>query len=240
MGEGRSGTEGREQVSGGGQLLKTAAGRAAEYVRIMGVPLRLGGSWDHLRFAVIDTESTGTDLRSDQIISIAGVAVHEGEIVLGDSFDAVVPVTHNTSSVMIHGITREASAERGVNLGEALGCFLEWLRDGVVVGHHIGHDMRLLSRDCERLFGLKLGNLSIDTMELYNALEAAGALEGVQRPQGFSLDGLCVAFGIVPHDRHTASGDAFLTAQIFIRLMKRARSLGWNSLEALTASRGEW
>ena len=26
-------------------------------------------------------------------------------------------------------------------------------------------------------------------------------------------------FGIVPYDRHTASGDAFMTAQVFLRLL---------------------
>jgi DNA polymerase III epsilon subunit-like protein len=29
-------------------------------------------------------------------------------------------------------------------------------------------------------------------------------------------------FGVIPHDRHTASGDAFMTAQVFLRLLKLA------------------
>jgi hypothetical protein len=36
------------------------------------------------------------------------------------------------------------------------------------------------------------------------------------------LDALCGIFGIIPHDRHTAPGDAFLTAHAFLRLLKLA------------------
>ena len=52
-------------------------------------------------------------------------------------------------------------------------------------------------------------------------------------PDGFSLDGLCAMFGIAPHDRHTAGGDAFLTALVFQRLLRVARRTGRNTLSAL-------
>ena len=38
----------------------------------------------------------------------------------------------------------------------------------------------------------------------------------------FSLDGLCGMFGVIPHDRHTAAGDAFMTARAFLRLLRLA------------------
>jgi DNA polymerase-3 subunit epsilon len=52
--------------------------------------------------------------------------------------------------------------------------------------------------------------------------------------EDFSLDSLCGRFGIEAHDRHTAGGDAFITAQIFIRLLRLARKAGRNTLGALT------
>lgn len=204
------------------------------YRNCVAVRLLLPGSWENLRFTVIDTESTGTDVRSDQIISIAGVAVSHGEILVEDSFEQLVPVTHNTSSVMIHGITRSKAGE-GLPLDETLARFLGWMLDGVIVGHHIGHDVALLNRVCEQLFHLRLQNVVIDTMELTMALEDRGRLKFSEPLRGFSLDDLCRAFKIVPHDRHTASGDAFLTAQIFLRLLRRARAAGLLSLSGLTA-----
>jgi DNA polymerase-3 subunit epsilon len=51
--------------------------------------------------------------------------------------------------------------------------------------------------------------------------------------EGFSLDALCETFGVVPHDRHTAGGDAFLTAQVFLRLLRAAKAVGRDTLASL-------
>jgi DNA polymerase III epsilon subunit-like protein len=41
-------------------------------------------------------------------------------------------------------------------------------------------------------------------------------------------------FGVIPHDRHTASGDAFLTAQVFLRLLRLAGRHGRTTLSQRT------
>jgi DNA polymerase-3 subunit epsilon len=48
---------------------------------------------------------------------------------------------------------------------------------------------------------------------------------------GFELDDLCRRFDITMHDRHTASGDAFLTAQVFLRLHRLAVRAGLDPLD---------
>jgi DNA polymerase-3 subunit epsilon len=48
-------------------------------------------------------------------------------------------------------------------------------------------------------------------------LQKAGALAATPG-QELTLDALCDIFGVTPHGRHTAAGDAFLTAQVFLRL----------------------
>ncbi len=37
-------------------------------------------------------------------------------------------------------------------------------------------------------------------------------------------------FGVIPHDRHTAAGDAFITAQVFLRLLRLAARHGRTTL----------
>ena len=54
-----------------------------------------------------------------------------------------------------------------------------------------------------------------------------------QSQAGLSLDGLCERFGILPYDRHTAPGDAFLTAQVLLRLMRLAGRSGRGTLGTL-------
>ena len=70
-------------------------------------------------------------------------------------------------------------------------------------------------------------------MELTLHLEADGAFQGDDSISDFSLDGLCNMFGVIPHDRHTASGDAFMTAQVFLRLLRLASHHGRSTLGKL-------
>jgi|SRR5688572_16105040 len=185
-----------------------------------------------VRFVVLDSETTGLNPRTDRIISIGAVAVSGGEIVLDDAFDALVKVPENTSAVTVHGITRD-EARAGLEESEALERFLDYLRDGVIVGHHIGHDISTLDAGYERGWGFTLLNRSLDTMDLTLHLERDGAFQDRPPIRHYTLDSLCEMCGVEPHDRHTASGDAFLTAQVFLRLLRLASRHGRDELGKL-------
>ncbi len=195
---------------------------------------------DNIRFVVLDTETTGLDPRRDRIVTIGAVVVSHGQIMLEDQFEAVIKFDYNTASVVVHGVTREAAQEDGLEEPDALGQFLGYLRDGVIVGHHIGFDVDILSERCRARFGMGLENRWLDTMELTLNLEDAGAFaqdeddaDEPKRPD-FSLDGLCRRFNIAPHDRHTAPGDAFITAQVFLKLLRMASRHGMSTLQDIS------
>lgn len=183
-----------------------------------------------VRFVSLDCETTGTDAKRDRLITMGAITVRDGEILLDDQFEALMRISHNTSSVLVHGITAEAAAKNGVDEEEALRGFLDYLGDSVIVGHHIGFDVEVIRRACERCWGTGLSNRWVDTMELTLHLEDGGAFDGMRdgvstrNPfRDFSLDGLCRMFKVSPHDRHTAAGDAFITAQIFLKLLRMAK-----------------
>jgi DNA polymerase-3 subunit epsilon len=185
-----------------------------------------------VRFAVLDSETTGLDPRRDRIITIGAVAVQDGEIILSDSFEVMLKVAYNAASVTVHGITREEALD-GMDEPEALEAFRDWLQDGVIVGHHIGHDIQCLNAGYERHGTPLLANRSLDTMDLTLHLEKDGAFAGQEEIADFSLDGLCRMFNVRPHDRHTAGGDAFITAQIFLRLFALAKKHGRTDLDRI-------
>jgi DNA polymerase-3 subunit epsilon len=183
-----------------------------------------------VRFVSLDCETTGTDAKKDRLITMGAITVQDGEILLEDQFEVMLWISHNTSSVLVHGITADEAARDGVDEGTALRRFLDFLGDGVIVGHHIGFDVEVIQYACQRCFGIDLRNRWVDTMELTLHLEDAGAFESMQNGvstrnpfRDFSLDGLCRQFLVEPHDRHTAAGDAFITAQIFLKLLRVAR-----------------
>ena len=188
---------------------------------------------DHVRFVVLDSETTGLNPRTDRIITIGAVAVRAHEILLEDSFDALLTVAENTSAVTVHGITRDET-RGGLSEEDALARFLDYLRDGVIVGHHIGHDVATLDAGYERGWGFRTMNRSLDTMDLTLHLERDGAFADRPPIRRFTLDALCDMFGVIPHDRHTAGGDAFLTAQVFLRLLKLAARHGRTTLSRIS------
>ncbi|MFO7724498.1 MAG: 3'-5' exonuclease [Oceanipulchritudo sp.] len=198
------------------------------YLRMNRFPASLETNWENSRFLCVDLESTGLDPQRDSIVSLAGIALRAGEIHLWDRISEILPVAYNTSSVTVHGITREESVD-GLDEPSALAAFLDWIADGVIVGHHIQHDLTLLNSALRRHFSTELRNAALDTMESFLALSKAGGFASRPAPEGYSLDALCNYFDIVPHDRHTAWGDAFLAAQIQLRILKEAGKIGqWN------------
>ena len=178
---------------------------------------------------MLDSETTGLDARRDRLITIGAVAVQGDEIVIEDSFETLIKVAYNTSSVTVHGITRDDTLE-GLEEPEALEQFLAYLGDGVIVGHHISHDVDMLNAGYERHFGFRLENRFLDTMALTLNLEKDGAFAQRGPIRHFELDALCEMFDVIPHDRHTAPGDAFITAQVFLRLLRLGKRYGRTTL----------
>jgi DNA polymerase-3 subunit epsilon len=188
---------------------------------------------EQVRFVALDTETTGLDPKRDRVITIGAVGIKDGEIDLADSFEVMVKIEYNQSSVTVHGVTRD-EARDAMDEREALEDFLGYLGDGVIVGHHIGFDIEILNSACHRHFEVTLLNRRIDTMDLTLHLSDDGAFESTGGPRGSSLDALCDLFAVAPRDRHTAGGDAFITALIFLRLLRLARKSGRRRLAELT------
>ena len=176
-----------------------------------------------VRFVALDTETTGLDPKRDRLITIGAVAVRDGEILLEDSFEAMLKVAYNNSSVTVHGITRD-EALGGMEEPEALALFLDYLRDGVIVGHHIGHDIQALNCACERHFNLTLQ----EPVARHHGFDAAP--ERRKRLCGPADGRRVLSRRSVRHVRPlrrtiatTAGGDAFLTAPGFSAALARCQ-----------------
>ena len=187
---------------------------------------------ERVRFVVLDCETTGLDARRHRIVSIGAVGVVDCQIDLADSFEALLRVRFNTDATVVHGITRDES-RTGMSEADAMASLLDYLRDGVIIGHHIGHDLAMLDAALGRHSDGRIRNRSIDTGELLLLLERDGAFCDRSALTDLSLDAVCARFGILPYDRHTAPGDAFLTAQVFLRLLRLAARQGRGTLASL-------
>lgn len=182
------------------------------------------------RFISMDCETTGLDSKRDRIITMGAISVVGKEIRMDDSLELMLPIAFNTATVEIHGITADAARE-GIEESDAVEQFLKFVAGDILVGHHLGFDLEVLNQAAFRHFGIHLANRWLDTMEMALFLVKKQVWQPVEKIKDFSLDALCQSFGIIPHDRHTATGDAFITAQIFLNLRSIALKNGlWNQL----------
>jgi len=184
---------------------------------------------DQVRFCVLDCETTGLDPKRHRIVSIGAVGVIEGQIDLGDSLEVLLRVRFNTAATLVHGITRSETRD-ALDEPDALAELLDYLGDGVIVGHHINHDLRMIDAALARHSEDQLRNPHLDTGALMLNLLEAAAFGTEAELTDYSLDGLCRFFNILPYDRHTAPGDAFLTAGILLRLLRAAKRIGCHCL----------
>ena len=187
-------------------------------------------------FVVFDTETTGLDLRTDQILSIAALRVQAWQIDLSDRLEYFVHQAYRPEqkAVAIHGIL-PGEREHSLSEAEAIARFLAFCGSSVLVGHHAAFDVAMVNEALKGMGAGKLRNKQLDTGVLARRL-ARSSHSGPQPPLG--LDELCQQYGIPMSDRHTAAGDTYITAILLIKLLYRLEMRGVRTLGGLLAARG--
>ena len=185
-------------------------------------------------YVVIDTELTGLDERKDSIVSLGALKMTGGRIELGESFYRLAnPETALTSeSVVIHGITPSDVVEKP-SIDTVLAEFLQFCNDAIIVGHYISIDMCFINREMKRLFGRVLKNPVLDTLLLYDFVRSAVPSHSsfTSPPRDYKqLYDIARNLGIPVSGAHNAMMDAFITAQVFQRLIPMLAGIGITSV----------
>lgn len=180
-----------------------------------------------LRFVVFDTETTGLNpSRGDEIISIGAIAVAEGGIVAEEVFETLVDpgIPVSAASTRVHGLTRDDLAGQP-SIDEALAGFARFTEEAVLVAHNASFDMEFLRRK-EGETGIAFRQPVLCTLVLSAILHPNQA--------SHSLDTLLARYGIRRTGRHTALGDARMTAELLLRLLPQLEARGITTLEQAT------
>ena len=184
-----------------------------------------------LSFSVFDTETTGLNpAGGDRIIQVGAVRIVNGRVLERECFDQLVDPERSIPRLgqAIHGISPDMVRGQPT-IREVLPAFHAWCADTVLVAHNAAFDMKCLSVQSAGT-GIEFRQPVLDTLLL-----SAVAQENQER---HNLDDLAERFGLTNLGRHTAIGDAMVTAEIFVKLLPLLAEKGITTLgQALEASK---
>jgi DNA polymerase-3 subunit epsilon len=169
------------------------------------------------RYVVVDTETTGFNPNTDVLLSIGAVEMLGDQIVFDRSFTSFIQLPEEKrippTITKLTGITEEDVAD-APPVSEAISRLLEFVGDGVLVMHHSAHDLRFLNAALWKLTRSHLTHRVIDTFDVAKWL--------YPKLNRYSLDDLLAFYNLSVKGRHTAVGDAIMTAQIWRLLIGEA------------------
>lgn len=173
-----------------------------------------------LTFVAFDFETTGLDPRRDEIVEIGAVKI-KGSQVIGEFHTLVKPRRGmSRKSMEITGISSEM-LENAPAIEEVLPKFLDFIADSVLVAHNAKFDYSFLRVAIRNVMGEERDFSYIDTLGMAKALLDI---------KGYSLDKVAKELKITDFKHHRALDDARAVAQIFTKLVSRARRRGVETL----------
>ncbi len=188
-------------------------------------------SLNDIRFVVFDTETTGLDMEKDRILSIGALSLQNNTIYVNQSFEVYLyQHFYHAKNIAVHGILEEESKPQITEL-EAIQLSLAFIGNSVLVAHHAGFDRAMIDQALQRHGLPKLKNKFLDTSILYKRTLIASPL--LQKQEQYSLDELAEKFDIPATDRHTALGDAYITAIAFLKILGKLKGKGNFSVKRL-------
>ncbi|MDZ7592276.1 MAG: exonuclease domain-containing protein [Rubrivivax sp.] len=164
-----------------------------------------------LSYTVFDTETTGLDPTTDRIIQIGAARLVNGKLLRQEGFEQLVDPERDlpAAGIAIHGIQPEMVRGQPT-IDRVLPSFHTFVGDTVLVAHNAAFDMRFLQL-AEGRSGVVFDHLVLDTL----------LLSAVVHPnqESHRLEAIAERFGITVIGRHTALGDAIVTAEVFLKLI---------------------
>jgi DNA polymerase-3 subunit epsilon len=173
-------------------------------------------------WVALDCETTGLNVRTDEIISIGAVRIVGNRIMTSERLELLVRPERGVSaeSVRIHRL-RERDLAEGLPIDEAMKQLMRFIGSRPLVGYFLEFDVAMLNRAIWPLLGLGLPQPKIEVSRLYYDYKFK-QLPAYQQQDNADIDLRFVTLmndlGLPQRDAHDALNDAIMAALAFIKL----------------------
>lgn len=176
-----------------------------------------------LTYTVFDTETTGLHpSQGDEIIQIGATRIVNGKLLRQESFEQLVDPCRYLSpeSIKIHGITQEMLV-RQPTIEKVLPAFHAFTDETVLIAHNAAFDMRFLQMK-EEATGIRFDQPVLDTLLLSAVIHP--------NQESHRLEAIAERLNLPIIGRHTALGDAIVTAEVFLKMIPLLAEKGIRTL----------
>ena len=176
-----------------------------------------------LAYTVFDTETTGLEPSAgDEIIQIGAVRIVNSRLLRHENIDQIIDPRRplRPEGIPIHGITEEMVRGQPT-IASILPQFHGFCEGTVLVAHNAAFDMRFLQLKEDKL-GIRFTQPVLDTLLLSAVIHP--------NQESHKLEAIAERLGITIIGRHTALGDAIVTAEVFLRMLPALADMGIHTL----------
>jgi DNA polymerase III subunit epsilon len=174
-------------------------------------------------WVAIDCETTGLDVRRDQIIAVAAVRIVGQRVLTSERLELLVRPERAPSaeSVRVH-MLRERDVAQGMEPAQAMRRLLRFIGSRPLVGYYLEFDVAMLNREIWPLLGLRLPQPKIEVSALYYDLKnrRLPAHERGIATIDLRFATLMTDLGLPLFTAHDALNDAVMAALAFIKLRR--------------------
>jgi DNA polymerase-3 subunit epsilon len=171
----------------------------------------------NMKFAVVDTETTGLSPATCSVLQL-GIVVVRGDGTIESQFSTYIKRRFwkpgRLGAHHIHGITRR-KLRNGITIQEALDRLSSELKTAIFVAHNAKFDLGFLRAEAQRCGHQLVIQEPICTLTLSRSLDP-------NKAHPHNLRQLAIRYGITDVPNHDALADAIVTARLLPLLLAKA------------------
>lgn len=179
-------------------------------------------------WVALDCETTGLNVRTDEIISIGAVRIVGQRVMTSERLELLVRPQRGVSadSVRIHRL-RERDVAHGLPVDDAMRRLLQFIGSRPLVGYYLEFDVAMLNRAIRPLLGIGLPQTLIEVSGLYydHKFKQLSRCPQKANPDiDLRFSTMMNDLGLPLRDAHDALNDAVMAALAFIKLRQLLRA----------------